>query len=133
MSMTTELIERLRKNVNWLDDEDNDEREIRRSMLEAADTIQLLSEKIHTSQMERSSQYYNGGWIPVEETNELPKEEVLCINKYGETMYGLLMRSSMLSGYDNSTTYYYAKNMDCTMTDCVAWSPLKKYQPKEGE
>lgn len=132
MSMTSELIDRLRKNVNWLDEEDNDEREIRKSMLEAADTIRLLSKKLCASQMERSSQYYNDGWIPVEETDELPKEEVLCINKYGETMYGLLKRSSMLRKPDNLMTYY-AKNMDCIMADCVAWSPLKKYQPKEGE
>lgn len=133
MSMTTELIDRLRQHADTFAKSGFAVDGVVKDYREAADTIQLLSEKLHASQMERSSQYYNGGWIPVEETDELPKKEVLCINKYGETMYGLLKRYSILSGYDNSTTYYYAKNMDCTMIDCVAWSPLKKYQPKEGE
>ena len=52
MTMTKELIDRLRTNANWLDEEDNDERAIRKSMLEAADTIQLLSEKLNALQTE---------------------------------------------------------------------------------
>ena len=34
---------------------------------EASNLITELSAKLHNSQMERSSQYYNGGWIPVSE------------------------------------------------------------------
>lgn len=33
----------------------------------AIDTIKTLSEKLHAESMERSSQYYNGGWIPCSE------------------------------------------------------------------
>lgn len=129
MSTISKLIDRLNEHASILQEFGGCEPDglMMSDYREAVDTIQLLSEKLHTSQMERSSQYYNDGWIPVEETDELPKKEVLCINKYGETMYGILRRG------DNLTTYY-AKNIDgCFMTDCVAWSPLKKYQPKDGE
>ena len=40
---------------------------------DAADTIEMLSAKLHASQMERSSQYYHGGWIPVDE--KLPEAD----------------------------------------------------------
>lgn len=81
MSMTTELINRLRQHENIeksgfaVDGIVNDYRE-------AADTIQLLSEKLHASQMERSSQYYNDGWIPVSERlPECEQEVLICTMK----------------------------------------------------
>ena len=41
--------------------------ELAKLINDAADTIEMLSEKLHASQMERSSQYYHGGWIPCSE------------------------------------------------------------------
>ena len=46
--------------------------ELAKLINDAADTIELLSAKLHASQMERSSQYYHDGWIPCEE--RLPEE-----------------------------------------------------------
>lgn len=51
----------------------------------AADTIEELSAKLHKSQMERSSQYYNGGWIPVSE--RLPRaSEIVLLSLPEHTM-----------------------------------------------
>ena len=73
MSMITELIERLKDlyvdpELDMLCTFDG---ECRQAIKEAADTIEELSAKLQAANMERSSQYYNGGWIPISEG--LPK------------------------------------------------------------
>lgn len=52
--------------------------------------IEILSEKLNASNMERSSQYYNGGWIPCSETIDIPDHEVLCCDRFGEELIGWL-------------------------------------------
>lgn len=47
--------------------------ELAKIVSDAADTIETLSEKLYAANMERSSQYYNNGWIPV--TERLPEAE----------------------------------------------------------
>ena len=51
--------------------------ELAKLITDAADTIEMLSAKLHASQMERSSQYYHGGWIPCQE--RLPEENGLYL------------------------------------------------------
>lgn len=63
MSMITELVERLRKNSASLEITFSTAENLR----EAADVIEELSTKLQVANMERSSQYYNGGWIPCSE------------------------------------------------------------------
>ena len=46
--------------------------ELAKLINDAADTIEELSDKLHAANMERSSQYYNDGWIPCSE--RLPEE-----------------------------------------------------------
>ena len=46
--------------------------ELAKLINDAADTIEVLSAKLHASNMDRSSQYYNDGWIPCSE--RLPEE-----------------------------------------------------------
>ena len=46
--------------------------ELAKLIADAADTIEVLSAKLLASQMERSSHYYHGGWIPADE--RLPEE-----------------------------------------------------------
>lgn len=68
MSMITELVEKLRNiagSEGFYDDRFPSDKAATIKM--AADTIEELSEKLHNSQMERSSQHYNGGWIPCSE------------------------------------------------------------------
>ena len=49
---------------------------------DAADTIEELSAKLATANMERSTAYHNGGWIPCSE--RLPKEETDVLVQWGE-------------------------------------------------
>ena len=48
-----------------------------RSMKQAADTIEELSAKLTTANMELSSAWYGGGWIPCEE--RFPEEDVVVL------------------------------------------------------
>ena len=41
--------------------------ELAKLVSDAADTIETLSAKLSAANMERSSQYYHGGWIPIDE------------------------------------------------------------------
>lgn len=51
--------------------------ELAKLINDAADTIEELSAKLHASNMERSSQYYNNGWIPCSE--RLPEKPFRCL------------------------------------------------------
>ena len=64
MSMITELVKRLKNFANEYAFADTDTMEV---LNDAADVIEELSAKLQAANMERSSQYYNGGWIPVSE------------------------------------------------------------------
>lgn len=66
MSLTSKQIDDLRAYAK------DRKGELTKLITDAADTIEMLSAKLHASQMERSSQYYHGGWIPVSE--RLPEE-----------------------------------------------------------
>lgn len=55
--------------------------EVSRIVSDAADTIESLSKKLSAANMERSSQYYNDGWIPVTERLPKEKEDVLLAFK----------------------------------------------------
>lgn len=71
MSMTSELVKGLRSMA--LQYSAMGVRETEKIMNQAADTIEELSLKLHNSQMERSSQYYGGGWIDV--SDRLPNDD----------------------------------------------------------
>ena len=61
MSMISKQIEELRFYTK------DRKGELAKLINDAADTIEMLSAKLQASQMERSSQYYHGGWIPCSE------------------------------------------------------------------
>lgn len=62
MSMTTEQIKWLRELSDKTDDS-----EINKALCTSANTIEILSAKLHRANMERSSAHYHGGWIPCDE------------------------------------------------------------------
>lgn len=66
MSLTSKQIDELRAYAA------DRKGELAKLISDAADTIEMLSAKLHASQMERSSQYYHGGWIPCSE--RMPEE-----------------------------------------------------------
>lgn len=70
MSMISELV----KNLEEAEERETFADEPKAKLIrEAVDTIRELSEKLRAVNMERSSRYYNGGWIPIEE--RLPEEQ----------------------------------------------------------
>ncbi len=79
MSMISEQIERLRH----IADCGFSARGYARELYDAARTIEELSTKLANANMERSTAYYNDGWIPCSE--RLPEEyaEVLCCGQDG--------------------------------------------------
>lgn len=139
MSMTTELINKLRL---YADDYDVPPygREIVGTvelLKEAADTIEELSAKLHASQMERSSQYYHGGWVPVDE--RLPE-----VSGYGHYFLCCLENGVIkILGYSKGpyTTYpagfYYEKDgftWKQNNNPVIAWRPLPEpYSPNNEE
>lgn len=96
--------------------------ELAKIINDAADTIESLSEKLSVRNMECSSAYYHGGWIPCSE--RLPTEEKTYIvtRDYG---YGQ---------YVDIDEWLIAKNGDsdwATLFHVVAW--MEAPEPWKGE
>ncbi len=86
MSLISEQIQKLR---DLADDPEIDMygiKELNDAFKEAADTIEALSAKLASANMERSSAYYNDGWIPVSE--KLP--DITIEDKYSEDVLTIL-------------------------------------------
>lgn len=118
MSMISELVERLRRYARFSKTNTPSWSE---AMTQAADTIEELSAKLSATQMERSSQYYHGGWIPCEE--RLP--EITIEDRYSDNVL------VVLKWWDNDITYevgwYNATGRwNCDSENCraIAWRPL---------
>ena len=140
MSMTSELIKNLRLYAksyteSFLGREVDGTKEI---LIQAADTIEELSAKVARQNMERSSQYYGGGWIPCSE--RLPDDDVpvlvtfvdkddkkytdVAITSYGQEYFG----GKPLNSKDWKPPFRYFENN----YKIIAWQPLPPvYKPKE--
>ena len=97
---------------------------------EAADTIEELSAKLASANMERSTAYYNDGWIPVD-SGKLPeeKENPVTRNWY---VYPVMVRFEEITdiryySYGNGHWYHGPGIMDKYVTH---WMDIKPYQPK---
>lgn len=121
MSMITELVERLRTLADIVKDIADNSTDTVKTLREAADTIKVQSAKIHAYAMERSSAYYNGGWIPVSERLPKPYEQVL--------------RTVKSIGWNGTFHIHVDLGSICPIdTDVIAWMPLPKpYEPQERE
>ena len=107
MSLTSKQIEELRAYAKCR------KGELAKLINNAADTIEILSAKLHSSQMERSSQYYHGGWIPVAE--RLPeKDEYVLLTTI--TAKG---QRNVVRGYFGGTAWVCGMN-----NNVIAWTPL---------
>lgn len=112
--------------------------ELAKIVSDAADTIETLSEKLSVANMERSSQYYNDGWIPV--TERLPDEKDAGILKnFGTSKrsdYVLIsidvngnQMTSIGCTYDG--VWHWDKKYAFPDWEVTAWQPLP--DPYEGE
>ena len=125
MSMITDLIDRMRGQKT-----DSGTKHL---LEEAAETIEILSEKLMTPAMERSTQYYNGGWIPCED--KLPE-----VDKRGFSENVLVYLDSFpyfdvcfYRNKDRSGYWVIWDNGIQIDRNVVAWMPLPERYKKEGE
>lgn len=120
MSLTSKQIDELRAYAK------DRKGELAKLINDAADTIETLSAKLSASQMERSSQYYHGGWIPA--TERLPyveygeSETVLATCEHRNPDYGDDYRWIRELYYDGGVWFFptgaiYEERV-------VAWMPL---------
>ena len=136
MSMISELVKELRKyaeeykNLSW-----SEVCEKTKRMLNCAtDTIEELSLKLHNSQMERSSMYYNGGWIPVEErlpeinANDICSDDVLVIVKHKD---GHIQND--VARYCQNGEWGYNLDGDFGDYNVLTWRPLPPVYEKAGD
>lgn len=98
--------------------------EIAKMVNDAADTIELLSAKLSAANMDRSSQYYHDGWIPV--TERLPEKFQACIVTDE--------RRKCAYEYDYNPENEFTKKYGWRYSGrkIIAWMPLPKPY-KEGE
>ena len=122
MSLTSKQIDGLRAYAK------DRKGELAKMLNDAADTIELLSAKLHTSQMERSSAYYHGGWIPV--TERLPKIAIpVLLSEPSEIMIAEYYGNGLPEGLwkVDGIHHWLADNDGC------AWMPLPEPYREEGE
>lgn len=129
MSMISEQIKRLREKAELFKKSGFAVDGIIFEFEEAANTIEELSAKLRNSNMERSSQHYNGGWIPCSE--RLPGENTRVLTT---------IKTSKRPGNVRSGHYAYKMfhndNGDCWNCDdeeVLAWMPLPEpYKEREA-
>lgn len=112
MSMLSEQVKELRKYSEFCLQYGN-ERRAKELMRQAANTIEALSAKLRTVNMENG-----GGWILVDENN-LPKGEVLGCNIKGSMMVGKIKK--VKDGDIRVVSFFPFEN---GMMDCIAYMPL---------
>jgi hypothetical protein len=124
--MISEQIERLRK----IADTGFSERGMARELFDAADTIEELSAKLANANMERSTAYYNDGWIPVG-SGKLPEEKENPVTR-DWYVYPVMVRFEEITdiryySYGNGHWYHGPGIMDKYVTH---WMDIKPYKPK---
>ena len=89
--------------------------ELAKLINDAAYTIEVLSAKLHASNMERSSQYYNDGWISCNEM--LPDE-------YGEYLVTKRTFGWNCEEYVSNDIAYFDNDGFHKADTVIAWMPL---------
>lgn len=120
MSMIGKLIGELRELEKTSEFLFGSRTDVPRVAREAAETIEELSGKIAATNMERSSQYYNGGWIPVEE--RFPEKNGMYLVATGNTAYDMYTADYSEGVWGTG----FAEEDDCV----IAWMPLP--EPYKG-
>ena len=134
MSLTSKQIEELRAYAK------DRKGELAKLINDAADTIEMLSAKLHASQMERSSQYYHGGWIPCQE--RLPEEHIgfylVTVQKRRITTLNVIGCEDTVYDIDIARWDYDRRAPQrgyhwCKADKVIAWMPLPEPYREEGE
>ena len=130
MSMITEQVNRLRRMADLVVINLNHGKEapLSRELREAAETIEALLAKVQAANMERSTAYYNGEWIPVTERLPEDEQEILFSTKTGRVHSGKYHD-------DDSANQWYSHKDKCRAWNNVvsAWMPLPDVYREDGE
>ena len=116
MSLTSKQIDELRAYAK------DRKGELAKLINDAADTIEILSAKLHASQMERSSQYYHGGWIPVSE--RLPDKE---------GNYLITAQPTYNHAKDIRIAHWAGRWAGYVKSEIIAWMPLPEPYMEEQD
>ena len=102
---------------------------------DAADTIELLSAKLSAANMERSSAYYHGDWIPCNKKLPDPNFSVLVQlnDDFADPIQIMTLNISKCEGDFFCSWRTQEMGIDFDMDDVVAWMPLPKEYRPEGE
>lgn len=130
MSLMSEQVKELRILANLAEDA-KFPADIAYSINNAADTIEELSAKLASANMERSTAYYNNGWIPCSE--RLPKEPFACLvtimdcEPMTQTDFENVLPYHV--GYDGQR--WNDADGDAIPFEVIAWMPRPEpYQPE---
>lgn len=119
MSMISELVKELRECVEECDNPlyDMKMKRIAKLMYQAADTIESLSAKLQSENMERSAEDCGGGWIACKE--RLPEDE------------GMYLITAKVLEKIEIQYVFFQKNMDLFICNgiAIAWQPLPEPKP----
>lgn len=138
MSMITEQVERMRRLADEMEKSTFVHEETHfiaiKVLREAANTISVLSEKLQAANMEKSTAYYNGGWIPVKE--RLP-EDGRPVLIYAWSVHDVIARYDELrteEGYKKAWVTADAWNGNTEIKhDVIAWMPLPEPYREDGD
>lgn len=130
MSMITELIEKLKDVSNTMQKIGmNRQASV---IVDAYRTIEELSAKLHTVNMEQSSQYHHGGWIKCKD--RLPEIGRMVLIEFADSSNRILMNdynSCDLAWMPNDRYWLTSQGMFKT-SEIIAWMPLPE-PIEEGE
>lgn len=127
MSMITEQIKRLREKAEIFKESGCAVDGIVWEFHEAADTIEELSTKLQAANMERSSQFYHGGWVPCEEC--LPEENDVVLVQSSRRMTNEEHDFITIARYEN--THFWSRFGWNPYANIIAWRPLPEEYREE--
>lgn len=118
MSMISEQVKRIKDLADdlWIDTPIV--YRIKDELRKAADTIESLSAKLQSANMELSADC--NGWIECE-SGKLPDKEVICCDVCGEIIIGYIHET-----YESEQTGFSAENSHEYMYNCVKWMEKPK-------
>ena len=116
MSIINELIKRLRERSDYFEWSGCAVNGVIKDLRQAADTIEELSAKLHNANMERSTAYYNNGWIPCSERLPEDSRDVILTTRSSVVGVGCFTAS------DGKWVQWYSGGG--ILVDVIAWMPL---------
>lgn len=152
MSLITEQIKTLKEHADYM--EEIGHLFTASIIRHAAETIEALSEKVRVANMERSTAYYNGGWIPVkvrlpktDNKNEINSFNVLLWVKnktHPERKPQIYLgKLKDVKGDDGSGNFWGIETKPCEWTiwgwsyfnepEVIAWQPLPEPYREDGD